>query len=313
MVLVLIILSGMVIISGAMTYRTQLDMKMAQSYAQRTKAYYLALGGIERVRAHLTQKEITPANMTYICSLNTTAQAEKLFEFQGEPDGPDSSLWYCLRDELGYFNLNNSNPTCWEQFEGLEKSHCAAILDWQDDDDDISSEGVESDYYQQLEPPYIAKNSDISFLKELLFIKDIDMKLYVGNDDNPLDLGLVDIFTVHGNGKININTASGTILAALPGLDEDVAQTVISYRSGPDGQEGTQDDIGFESANDLTKLEELTELQRELLGQYSCFDSRFFRIFSRSSLSGHIECSLMATVRYSDNDIELITLERLPK
>ena len=35
-------------------------------------------------------------------------------------------------------------------------------------------------------------------------------------DENVTDLGLVNIFTVYGNGKININTTSKTILSALP-------------------------------------------------------------------------------------------------
>ena len=336
LVLVLVVLSSMTILSVALAYRTRIEIKIAQSYAQRTKAYYLARAGIERARAHLGEREITPANMAYICSLNTTAREEKLFDGLDVPQLYKHRLWFCVRDEQGCLNLNKSDPASWTRIENLSKSCCAGILDWQDEDDQTSSEGAETEFYQRLEPPYIAKNSDILLLKELLYVKDIAAQLYLGEDhnhndildenetdgslipppdngDDRLDSGLIDIFTVYGNGRININTASRTVLAALPGLDEGVADAIISHRTGPDYQLGTEDDICFEDISDLAQLQELSSLQIELLEQYCCFTSRYFRVFSRATLPGGIECSLLAMVCCSDADTELITLERLPQ
>src|SRR5262245_25877906 len=48
-----------------------------------------------------------------------------------------------------------------------------SILDWVDRDDSTHVNGAESDYYQGLNPPYLAKNGPIDDLSELLLIKGI--------------------------------------------------------------------------------------------------------------------------------------------
>ena len=40
----------------------------------------------------------------------------------------------------------------------------------------------------------------------------------IDNANGVLDLGLIDFFTVFGNGKVNLNTAGLEVLAALPGM-----------------------------------------------------------------------------------------------
>ena len=44
----------MTILSVGLAYRTRVEVKLSGADAQRTKAYYLALGGIERARALLS-------------------------------------------------------------------------------------------------------------------------------------------------------------------------------------------------------------------------------------------------------------------
>jgi len=48
-------------------------------------------------------------------------------------------------------------------------------------------------------------------------------------------VGLVNIFTPMSSGRININTASATVLQMIPGVDENTANEIIKFRSGPDG------------------------------------------------------------------------------
>jgi type II secretory pathway component PulK len=54
--------------------------------------------------------------------------------------------------------------------------------------------------------------------------------------------GLVEILTPLSRGRININTASSTVLATVPGIDQNIAEQIITMRSGPDGSDGTEDD-----------------------------------------------------------------------
>ena len=64
-------------------------------------------------------------------------------------------------------------------------------------------------------------------------------------------MGLVDLFTPLSSGLINLNTASATVLQLMPEIDENIAQAIIQARAGPDGQDGTEDDMPFRSPAEL--------------------------------------------------------------
>jgi len=318
-----------------LAYRTRIELKLAHGYAQRTKAYYLALGGVERLKALLSEQELSASVIARIGRFTATAKQEGLFEQLGPyTTNSENLLTYSLRDEQGSFNINNSDPTTWQNIEGLQKETIAGILDWLDKDNDTTPGGAENDYYEHLDTPYLAKNKPCIALKELLLIKDVTRQMYLGEDlnrnsvldenerdgisrppadnqDNKLDPGLVDVFTIYGSGKININTASATVLTALPEIDEQVVGTIFDYQSGPDGQLGTDDDRGIENTQGLSEVQGLTALEVELLQQYCCFESEYFRLFSYARVEDGFDCCLMATVRCSQNQPEVVSLERL--
>lgn len=335
LILVLIVLSSMTILSVGLAYRTLIELKLANNNAQRTQAYYLALCGIERIKALLSSQELSPSTIAQMCQFTNTAQNEGLFEQLKESYPPEGSLLtYSLRDEQGYHNLNQSDPASWILIECVNEECCFTILDWIDEDNDAGPGGAETDFYERLGNPYTSKNAPFVTLKELLFLKGILRDIYLGedlnrnsllddnerdgpyqipfdNEDNVLDLGLLDIFTTYGDGKININTAYGEVLSAMPGLDEQVAESLLAYRVGPDRQYGTEDDGVLTSTEDLSNVEGLTELQIELLGQYCCFESENFRVFSSASLNSTIKCCLMATIRCSESHAKILYIERL--
>jgi len=335
LVLVLIVVSTLVIMAAGLAYRTRIDLRLTHSAAQKAKAYYLALGGIERIKALLAGKNLSPSVLAKICHFTSAAKKEDLFQSVAEP--PETRqliLNYCLRDEQAYLNINSSDPAIWKRTGLVNQQHIPAILDWIDPDEDSGPRGAESAFYKRIDPPHIAKNKPLTILKELLFIKGIARRIYLGEDlnrngrldeneqdgslqppdddgDSELDPGLVDVFTVWGSGKININTSSAQLLAALPGLDEQAAASVISFRSGPDAALGTDDDQGIKNSEDVEKIEGLTDRQIELLRQYCCFESEYFRVFSYAKLIDGSDCLLMATIKYTDKRPKTITLERL--
>jgi general secretion pathway protein K len=150
-----------------------------------------------------------------------------------------------------------------------------SIQDWIDSDDSPRVAGAESDYYQNLTPPYYAKNAPIDDLSELLLVKGVTPEMYWGSDatNHPLStfqekqkqlglgvspgeapdypFGLVDIFTPVSRGLININTADTNVLQMIPGVDAAMAATIVQQRAGPDGVDGTDDDTPFRSPNQL--------------------------------------------------------------
>ena len=150
-----------------------------------------------------------------------------------------------------------------------------SILDWRDADNDPHMNGVESEYYLGLTPPYRAKNGPIDDLSELLLIRGIAPDMYWGSGSSNLppvgggpstvksrlnikdtptySVGLVDLMTTV-SGRININTASAAVFQMVPGIDQTIATGIIQARAGPDGVDGTEDDTPFQSANDLARV-----------------------------------------------------------
>jgi len=336
LIAVLIVLSSLIILSLGLTYRTRTEMDLAFNHAKRTQSYYLALGGIERIKALLTyDEELNPLIVTQICQFNNSTDGENLFEQVPEFSANENmNLSYALRDEYGYLSVNASDPASWENINIFDKGIYASIVDWIDGDNDINPNGAESDYYNTLEKPYVSKNSPVVTLGELLYVKGVTRRLYIGedlnrdgilndsesdgynelpfdNEDSELDYGLVDIFTVYGNGKININTASKRVISSMAGLDGQVGIIINSYITGPDGTPGTDDDKCISSPEDIALIEGLSEIQISLLQDYCCYDSRIFRIFSTARISKTNKCALMATVEIKDSELKILDIERL--
>jgi general secretion pathway protein K len=118
----------------------------------------------------------------------------------------------------------------------------SSIKDWLDsgDDDAVTGlNGAESDYYQDLDPPYPCKNGLFTHISELLLVRGVTADLFQGAGG---EQGLSKYITVFGmnessdnsftyDGKININTAELPVLVAmLPPGNEDLAQAIYEYR-----------------------------------------------------------------------------------
>jgi general secretion pathway protein K len=117
-----------------------------------------------------------------------------------------------------------------------------SLKDWMDDGDDeaiTGLSGAESDYYQDLDPPYSCKNGPIDHLGEIALVQGVTPILFNGAGGVG---GLSSVVTVHGespagdgkftfDGKINISTADEVVLSALlPAEHTDLAEAMVDYR-----------------------------------------------------------------------------------
>lgn len=105
------------------------------------------------------------------------------------------------------------------------------IKDWLDPDEDITRFGAESGYYQGLTPPYACGNAPPASLDRLTLIRGISEELVYGTSERK---GIMPYLSVHGNGKININTAEPVVLQALSTeMNEEMVRDMIAYREDP--------------------------------------------------------------------------------
>lgn len=179
-----------------------------------------------------------------------------------------------IRDLESLYNINLANQDILNRaltLVGVDPSEDAtivdSILDWRDRDDSPRPSGTESQYYLSLNPPYRAKDGPIDDLSELLLVRGITPAIYWGPSasmhgdqllhPNPTSkgdtvspsypIGLADLFTALSIGRVNLNTASVSVLQLLPGVDQNIAENIVRARAGPDGVEGTEDDTPFQS------------------------------------------------------------------
>lgn len=156
-------------------------------------------------------------------------------------------------------NINLADPPMLEQamrllgVDGGEAGTISAsILDWIDRDKNPHVGGVESDFYEGLEPPYKAKDGYMDDISELLLVHGVTEELYgveglrppppppslreqlrMGFDEPPVQRAVLkDLFTPISSGKININTASAEVLQLVPFIDENIAQRIVAARNG---------------------------------------------------------------------------------
>ncbi len=119
--------------------------------------------------------------------------------------GTLAGVRYGLEDESTRLNVNalveldklmeNAGRDLLMGLPGMTEDVADAILDWMDEDDESREYGAESDYYQELTPPYYAKNGPLDTVEELLLVRGVTPQLLFGSDTNRN--GMVDTHEVN--------------------------------------------------------------------------------------------------------------------
>ncbi len=206
------------------------------------------------------------------------------------------------------FNINTLHPAgnphyaeIWENIlywagvpEDDHEYFVNAWLDWRDEDDakkgeygDDIDRGSEAEYYEEIckdakEEVYKPRNGPIPDIKELAKIGPFRAHpgLLTGGVYNPeareedqiVVSNLTEVLTVFGGTKINVNTASKSVLMCIPGIRstedpedtedaESISQAILEWRNGfdKDGNEvNLEDEETGTLIKDFAKLQEIT-------------------------------------------------------
>jgi general secretion pathway protein K len=289
-IIALIAITVLSILAAAFAYSMKVETKLAANANSEEQLLWLGRSGVEYARWILSQQTAIAAEPFDSLSQKWAGGPGSLAEsnsvlanisLDNFPIG-DGTVSLKIIDLERRANINTANTTEIQQaltLMGVDASDISvvsdSIQDWIDADDAPRVAGAESDYYQGLTPPYYAKNAPMDDLSELLLVRGIvdhpeiywggvatnhqgatfQHKLGLGTapgeaPDYPF--GLENLFTAISSGRININTADANVLQMIPGLDEVAAENIIKYRSGPDGEDGTEDDTPFKNVNQIT-------------------------------------------------------------
>ena len=155
----------------------------------------------------------------------------------------------------------------------------------------------DSSYYESLH--YQAKHGPIDDLTEMMFIKGITPAMYYGSggmaaapggfklpsavsrfrgQEESYPIGFVDLFTAVSGRFMNINTASANVMQLIPDVDGVMAQAIITTRAGPDGVDGTCDDMPFRSIGELSNVPGMTPQLGQMFARYFSTRSTTFEV-----------------------------------
>ncbi|MDX9755290.1 MAG: type II secretion system protein GspK [bacterium] len=161
---------------------------------------------------------------------------------------------YGLIDEASKLNLNTATQEMLEGLPNMTPELAAAIIDWRDEDEDVTDGGAESQVYLMNDPPYNCKNAPFGSIFELRLVYGFTDELLFGEDSN-LN-GLLDPNENDGVASHPNDNQNGVL---EPGILNYV--TVFS-------KEPTTDADG-EARINITSTEDdsLSELLQEILGE----------------------------------------------
>ena len=286
LIMVLIVVTVLSILAGGFAYSMRVETKLARNASFDGELEWLGRSGVELARYVLSQSSLGPAgqvdslNQKWAGGPGDTNDPTSGISLDNYELGP-GRISIKITDLDRKFNINLASDVILRQAllvigvdAGSTPQIVDSILDWIDPDDDKRMNGAESDLYQSLKPPYSAKNGPIDDLTELLLVNGVTPAMYWGAsaggrpavlnrptvtrktsrsafEEPTYSVGLADLFTALSGRTVNINTASATVFQLIPEIDENIANAIVTARAGPDGVDGTEDDMPFRNPMDI--------------------------------------------------------------
>ena len=146
-----------------------------------------------------------------------------------------------------------------------------SLADWVDTDDEVRSQGAESDYYEGRGFANFPRQQDFTSLEEMVLVRGMHLVEAIKPDWR-------NYFSANGDGFLDLNYAPKEIIVAVFGAQESNAENLIRERNGADGIPNTEDDVKLTS-----------DQIRNLLGLDEARFSQLASLFTEDHLTRRIE------------------------
>lgn len=286
LVCVLWILAILTVIAIGFQRRAVMDARAATFTFDHMRAMFMARGAVARGIVELRNKAVIDAinrqsgrtGYSQKWAHTMDMLQEKAYFTLPEGDEFENEICkYVIRDEESLICINGANEELLKNVKSLSLAAVRSIMKRRLGDPDA----------KEMPQPF----QTIEELREVGDIKDRD---WFGDGKKA---GLKDLLTCWGDGRVNINTASGAVLKCVPHLRADVISAILAYRAGSDGELYTEDDQDFKSFEDLAEKTGISGDALATLQQHCKVDSQFFTITGIATLrQGKVIASCVATV-----------------
>jgi hypothetical protein len=241
-------------LASELIMQVRAELRIAANGKNRTVSAFLAEAGINASLFWLVGDKPL---------VSETGEEQQFLEgYLYEAELPTGTMRYLAVNETGKIDLNGAPPELLKlflEYQGFDDEQIATLVDslqdWRDTDDLHRLNGAESEFYQNLDDPYVARNGAIEDPSELLLIK--------GADPLRGRLAPEEVFTVYNvTGKINFNSLTPAMLDFLVGGDPDRKE---SYREAQEL---------YGTLNQAMAMEILGEERYSLLQLFLSYESR---------------------------------------
>jgi DNA uptake protein ComE-like DNA-binding protein len=245
-----------------MLHSARMDLTVQKNYGDRIQAHYLAVAGIEKAKALLYRdaRDRSRINRSHTGQLYDSPQdfrdvtlgrgAFRVFHRGRADEG--GGVVYGVDDEEGRLNINYASMESLSKIESMTPDIAAAIIDWRDEDNQVTPGGAEAEYYASLQPPYLPRNGPFQTVRELLMVRGVTRGLLLGAEEPVYgtgedesegaagDSGWSAMLTVDswvnnvnaaGEDRVNIQNADEQELGRVQGITSEIARAIVAYRN----------------------------------------------------------------------------------
>ncbi|MCP5521827.1 MAG: general secretion pathway protein GspK [Verrucomicrobiales bacterium] len=255
LIIVLWVSLGLVTITLLFGHSMMLNFRSADNHLASLQAEQAVEAGIRYAGYVLANVEVPgemPEEDTYARQMVPVGDAAFWFLSHSGETGTRRQRVFALNDEAGKLNLNTATTEMLEGLPGMTAELAAAIVDWRDEDDELTEGGAESQYYQFLDPSYACKNAPFESVEELRLVAGMSATLLYGEDANRN--GLLDANENDGNTSWPPDDQDGV-------LDEGIINYLTVYSSEPN-----TDPDGGTRINVTSGQQELATLLQDTFG-----------------------------------------------
>ncbi len=298
LVTVLWVLALLAVITLGFGRRAMLERQAAWYALDREQAQHMARGAVEHAIVQLRsknqldalyqQKDYTGPNQYWAHPIDLMATPE-FYAIASDERFADDVCEYRIYDNESRISLNYGSEALLESIESIGMRTMENILARRDS----------GGYNDQ---PWLFQSVD-----ELRTMEEISDAQWYGEIPGT---GLRDLFTVWGQPggtRININTASETVLQSIPAIDPCLATDHVAYRKGPDGLLGTQDDLNFRNVREVVAALGARGARLQPLNVYCKTVSSSFTIVGHATRrGGKINAYCTATVEVHGRRLSIL-------
>ena len=269
LIIVLWVAFGLVSLALYFAHSMSFELKAARNHLANTEAEQAMAGAVFYISNVLAQAE-TPGSLPvpegYLADMVPVGNAVFWLLGNNDPQSVSSEPIFGLSDESAKINLNTASREMLEAMPFMTPELAAAIIDWRDEDSEVTDGGAEDETYLRLNPPYRCKNAPFESVDELRLVRGATLDILYGEDANlnglldpnendgelapPLDnrngvleAGLLGLVTVHSREPNTRADGSARINVSNPAQNNDELRALLEETLGADRAEPVLDRV----------------------------------------------------------------------